>query len=155
MVWLINLFLGFRGRIGRFGFWLGLITIAMVSPFSFWSVFSTDPLNDLMGNVQKLGVTGLIWSLVLIYVMAALITKRLHDRNKPGIYAALVYAPAILQSVTFFLGGKEWASWLQFIYDWSWLIGLELAIVGLWFFVELGLYGAKEPNRYGGTAAEV
>lgn len=148
MFGLIKLFTSFRGRIGRIAFWFGIIVLAMVSPFSVSTLFTSDPLSDLVNNVRNLGLFGLGWSLVLIYVMAALLTKRLHDRNKSGIFAALAYAPATLQTVLFFIGQSHWASWLQTALDWSWLIGLHLAVVGVWFFVELGLYGPKEPNKY-------
>lgn len=149
----ISPFTSFHGRIGRLTFWIGLIILAAISPFAFTTLLSADPFTDMAAKAQQLGLKGLLWSVALIFFLAALLTKRLHDRNKTGLYALLFYGPALLQAVHFYTGvnvenqldSLEWFSWVR---DWGWLIGLELGAVGLWFLVELGFYGPVEPNKY-------
>lgn len=146
---LLSPFLSFQGRIGRLTFWIGLIILTAISPFAFSTLISADPFGEMISKTQQLGLKGLLWSVALIFCLAALLTKRLHDRNKTGLYALLFYGPALLQLVNFYTGqslGGEWFSWLQ---DWGWLIGLELGAVGLWFLIELGFFGSVEPNKYG------
>lgn len=150
---IISPFVSFHGRITRRTFWVGLIVLTAFSPFAFSTLISSDPFSDLILKAQQLGLKGLIWSIAIIFALAALLTKRLHDRNKTGLYAVLFYGPALLKAVQFYTGyaaGGEWLSSLtEWADGWGWLIGLELGAVGLWFLVELGLYGPVDPNKYG------
>ena len=146
---LISPFVSFNGRIGRRTFWVGLFILTALSPFAFSTLVSADPIAELINSVKQFGLKGLAWSVVLIFCLAALLTKRLHDRNKSGLYAVLFYGPALLKAMEFYGGlslGGDWLSWVQ---DWGWLLGLEMGAVGLWFLIELGLYGPVEPNKYG------
>ena len=146
---LLSPFISFNGRITRRTFWVGLFILTALSPFAFSTLISADPFGELVNSVQQFGLKGLAWSVVLIFCLAALLTKRLHDRNKSGLYAVLFYGPALLKAMEFYGGlslGGEWLSWVQ---DWGWLPGLEMGAVGLWFLIELGLYGAVDPNKYG------
>ena len=146
---LLSPFISFNGRITLRTFWVGLFILTALSPFAFSTLISADPFGELVNSVQQFGLKGLAWSVVLIFCLAALLTKRLHDRNKSGLYAVLFYGPALLKAMEFYGGlslGGEWLSWVQ---DWGWLLGLEMGAVGLWFLIELGLYGAVDPNKYG------
>ena len=146
---LLSPFISFHGRITRRTFWVGLFILTALSPFAFSTLISADPFGELINSVQQFGLKGLAWSVVLIFCLAALLTKRLHDRNKSGLYAVLFYGPALLKAMEFYGGlslGGEWLSWVQ---DWGWLLGLEMGAVGLWFLIELGLYGPVDPNKYG------
>lgn len=146
---LLSPFYSFEGRIGRRTFWVGLFILTAVSPFAFSTLISSDPIADLVNNIRQFGLKGLLWSLVLIFALAALLTKRLHDRNKSGIYAVLFYVPAILKAVQFYGGVSLDGGWFSWLQGWGWLIGLEMGAVGLWFLIELGLYGPVDPNKYG------
>lgn len=146
---LITRFFGFQGRITRRTFWFGLAILVIFSPFAFTTIISSDPFGDVLNSIRQLGFKGLVWSLILLFMLAGLLTKRLHDRNKTGLYAVLFYGPALLQAVQFYTGYQLEGGWFSFLQDWGWLIGLELGFVGLWFLVELGLYGPVEPNKYG------
>ena len=146
---LFSPFYDFSGRIGRRTFWFGLFVLSAVSPFAFSTIVSSDPFADVLGKIQQLGVKGLIWSVVLMFCLAALLTQRLHDRNKTGLYAILFYGPALLQLFHFYTGQSFGGEWFSFLRNWGWLIGLELGAVGLWFLIELGLYGPVDPNKYG------
>ncbi len=146
---LLRAFYSFNGRITRRTFWVGLLLLAAFSPFAFSTLVSSDPFADLVGNIQKFGLKGLLWSLALIFALAALLTQRLHDRNKTGLYAFLFYGPAVLKAVQFYTGYTLDGGWFGWLHSWGWLIGLELGAVGIWFLIELGLYGPVEPNKYG------
>ena len=143
-----KLFLSFNGRIGRIAFWLGLIIIAAASPFSIGTVLSDNPFNDAIGAVHQYGFTGFAWSLALLVGVAAILVKRLHDRGKSGLHAALFYLPAGLAALNYFgstglpmlADAIEWSSWI------AWFAGAT----GVWFLISLGLWGGeKGPNKYG------
>ena len=144
----IKLFLSFTGRIGRIAFWLGLIIIAAVSPFSIGTVLSDNPFTDAIRAVHQFGFTGFAWSLALLVGVAAILTKRLHDRGKSGLHATIFYLPAGLAALSYFGGSGlpiladvvNWTSWI------AWFAGAT----GIWFLISLGLYtGDKGPNKYG------
>ncbi len=126
-----------------------MLLLIIFSPFAFTTIISSNPFGDVVQSIRQLGLKGLIWSVVLLFVLAALLTKRLHDRNKTGLYAVLFYGPALLKAVQFYTGYSLEGGWFSFLQDWGWLIGWELGFVGLWFLVELGLYGPVDPNKYG------
>ena len=92
----ISLFFGFSGRIGRRAYWLGLIVLVAISPFSIWTVLSQDPFTDAIAQIRTLGWAGVGWTLALFVPLAALNTKRLHDLGQSGLHAVLFYAPAAI-----------------------------------------------------------
>lgn len=147
IMWLIRLFTSFEGRISRRAFWLGLIALILISPFSIGAILSKDPFSEALASIGSLGLVGLGWSLALLYPLAALIAKRLHDRDKTAVLAALFYAPAAVNAVVGFTG---W-TWLadKALYVMS-ALGLLLGGVSAWFLVELGFFpGTRGPNKYG------
>ena len=103
-------FTRFQGRITRRTFWAGLVVLAAISPFSLSALISNDPFSEVIVKIRELGLPGLLWSAVLIYALAALLTKRLHDRGKTGLYAVLFYAPALLTALHFFYWHFSWHS---------------------------------------------
>lgn len=144
---LFDTFLGFRGRIGRSRFLFGLAVLVALSPFSVGTIVSANPLHEMSALIRQSGAVGLGWSLALLFVLAALMTKRLHDRGKSGLYAALFYLPAALELSRFFLGHLPG---LERFALWSGLLAAWLGASGLWFLVELGFYrGQSGPNAYG------
>ena len=143
----VRLFTSFEGRIGRLAFWLGLVTLATVSPFTLRTVLSSDPLGTALRAVHELVLVGLAWSVVLLLGIAAIMTKRLHDRGKSGLYAALFYLPALLGALTVFAGDQ---ALVRDISRWSTYIAGWLGATGTWFLVDLGLFpGQRGANRYG------
>jgi uncharacterized membrane protein YhaH (DUF805 family) len=143
----IALFTSFEGRIGRLAFWLGLIVIAAASPFTIRTVLSSNPTGTVLRAIHELGLVGLGWSIALIYGVAALMTKRLHDRGKSGVYAALFYLPAVLAALTLFAGE---APYVRDVVGWSRWIAGWLGASGLWFLIDLGLFpGQRGANRFG------
>lgn len=142
-----RLFGSFQGRIGRASFWFGIILLAAVSPFSIGTVLSDNPFAKAMELVSENGIVGFLWTVALIYGVAALMTKRLHDRGRSGIYAALFYLPAVVAALLYFFGNfpivrqfAEWSNW----------VSAFAGTAGLWFLFQLGFFpGAEGANQYG------
>lgn len=146
-MWLVRLFTSFEGRIGRRAFWLGLIALILISPFSIGAIISKDPFSEALSYIGSLGLVGLGWSLALLFPLAALISKRLHDRNKTAALAALFYAPAAINAFTGFTGWTGLAEKALYV---TTALGLLLGGVSAWFLIELGLFsGTAGANKYG------
>ncbi len=147
----IRAFTSFSGRIGRRGFWAGIITIFVLGSLAKVSttpdILSSDPFSALSRNWRNMGAMDVLIYLAMLYPAMALVTQRLHDRNKSGLYAALFWGPALVQAANVFLPGIS--AYLSDIM-WGWnLLAAWIGAVGIWFFVELGFYGPREPNKYG------
>ena len=147
-----NLFFSFRGRIGRFAYWAGLLALIAISPFSLRTVFTTNPFAEALGAVRGLGWAGVAWTFALLWLLAALNTKRLHDRGQSGWLGLLFYAPAMLSTLQLFLAdapllsNARWWADAQGLLAWAtWVTGAT----GIWFLVQLGVYpGTRGPNAY-------
>ncbi len=94
MFWL---FFGFSGRISRAAYFLAGMLMMVVVVFIAYR----------LGLTQETGGNDALWSgvfslalLVSLWAQAALGAKRLHDLDKPGLFAALLFVPA-LNFVTF------------------------------------------------------
>lgn len=143
----IRLFTSFTGRIGRLSFLFGLLLLAAFSPFSIKTILSTNPVGEALQLVSQLGLAGLGWSLLLLVGVAALMTKRLHDLNRSGIYAALFYLPAAVAALTYFAGRVPFVVEVE---KWSGWILAFAGTAGVWFLIQLGFFsGTDGPNRYG------
>ena len=147
----VSAFTSFSGRIGRRGFWAGIMTILLlgsVAKVSFTpDILSSDPFTALIKNLKHMDAKDVLIYLVMLYPAMALVTQRLHDRNKSGRVAALFWAPALIQAATMLAPGI--AVYMDNI---MWGFNLLLAwigAVGIWFFIELGFYGPRSPNKYG------
>ena len=147
----IRAFYSFNGRIGRRGFWAGIITIfifgSMATVGMQPDILSSDPFTALLNNWQNMGPREVLLYLAMLYPAMALVTQRLHDRNKSGLVAALFWAPALIQSATILVPGlSSFMDTIMSGYNW---LALWIGGVGTWFFFELGFYGPREPNKYG------
>ncbi len=142
-----RLFFSFDGRIGRLAYWFGLIVLVAVSPFSFWAVFSENPFTEVISLTRETGLAGLGWSLALLFPLAALNTKRLHDLGQSGLMGFLFYAPAAITAATFFTG---WHPEIDNALMYTQLAAWWFGAAGLWFLIRLGFYrGTSGPNKYG------
>ena len=156
------LYTSFEGRLNRKPFWLGillLVAISIVIDLAFvvylavrfgvpesadvseWALWQ----NNLASQVK---LANFVLQLVLLYPSAALMVKRLHDRNRPGYFAVFGLAPGLLYNLVDIAGSTSSdpaeMNLLEIV-----LLIVTIA-VGIWFFVELGcLRGTVGANRYG------
>ncbi len=159
---LVYLYTSVEGRLNRKRFWLGILLLAAISIVidlafviylavrfgvpasanaSDWELWQ----NNLASQVK---LVNFVLQLVLLYPSAALMVKRLHDRNRPGYFAVFWLAPGLLYNLAdvagFSSSGPAKMNVLEIV-----LLFVTIA-VGIWFFVELGcLRGTVGANRYG------
>lgn len=133
------LFTSFDGRINRKPYWMGvLIMIAGAIVLSVVVGFVVDFTS------RAYGIYTLLLQLALLYPSAALMAKRLHDRDRPTWWIALILVPSFLQAVASAFGDPANPG--------AAVLGLSLIVfvIGVWFFIELGcLRGTIGPNQYG------
>jgi uncharacterized membrane protein YhaH (DUF805 family) len=140
-----HLLLGFDGRISRQQFWIGLAIlsaaevgarVALGVPF-FPQVMKPFPVRLTEAAIE----------LVTLYPTAAVVIKRLHDRDQPGIYASWLIGISLILLVTNLLGITDDPAnptWLD------WILAFFAIGIGLAFLIELGFRrGTPGENRYG------
>lgn len=138
----------FEGRINREPFLKSLaLTIVIAFVLSLVLAFVLGRGGGVMLQIAMLVVLGYPWT--------ALLVKRLHDRDRPGVLVGVIWAPSILAML-----GKATgiSGTMTDVYGTpvfqpntlGWIImGLGL-VVGIWALVELGfLRGTVGPNQYG------
>ncbi len=151
----ISLFTSYSGRIGRLAFWLGLVVLMVLGGAATYEVLKLLT----SGNVGKawavmsseMTTVQMVTYLVLLLPLSALIVKRLHDRNKSGFWLALIWVPALIKIghpfIIEYLGDGSIVKWGLTLA--TKFLTAEMAVVGFWFLIELGFFGAKdEGNRY-------
>ena len=120
-------FLSYSGRIGRTGYWLGLLALGIIEIAAILMLLrlSGGTLADLAADPDTLSEAALmhvllpvaIVSLMFLYPTYAITTKRWHDRGKSGWWSLIVLVP---------------------------IIG------GIWALIELGFLGGEDGvNNYG------
>jgi uncharacterized membrane protein YhaH (DUF805 family) len=142
---MVNLLLGFEGRISRTQFWIGLVIIVAAELILMWLLgipFLPTVMKDVSVRVIEFAI-----QVVVLYPTVAIAVKRLHDRDKPGIYVLwLVGLTAIIAFTNLFglTDDPRNPGWLDFV------LGFCAAVIGLAFLVELGFRrGTAGDNRYG------
>ena len=141
-----HLLTNFDGRIGRQQFWIGIGVM----------VVGAIILSLLLGATIGPRFGGLIMSLAILYPVAALYSKRLHDRSKETMpWLAIFLGPSIIANIFLALGigYKSTVVAGQTVMMPGMLGGiLSLATlaVGIWALVELGcLRGTVGQNSHG------
>jgi uncharacterized membrane protein YhaH (DUF805 family) len=141
-----HLYTNFEGRINRAKYWLGAIVLGIISMVVLYgSIYAAG--GSILEQDSRTQMISLVVQLVFLYPSAALMVKRLHDRNRPGYFAAFLLVPLVLKSVTDVMGltGNPFS---QNALDYAFLI--VIVVVAIWFFVEVGcLRGTVGPNQYG------
>jgi uncharacterized membrane protein YhaH (DUF805 family) len=135
---------GFRGRIRRRDFWAGLLLLLLVEAVL---------LLRFSGLMRPTGATPLeeatVWFalVMLLWVSAALIVKRLHDRDKSAIWYPLFgLAPALC----YHLGNVYSGNISNVLSPAQRLFWILSGVLWLWAIIELGFMpGTKGPNRFG------
>jgi uncharacterized membrane protein YhaH (DUF805 family) len=135
---------GFRGRLRRRDFWIGLILLLLVE-IVLSSAFA--------GVMRPTGATQLelaaLWLAlaILVWGSAALIVKRLHDRDKSALWYPLFGLAPVLAYQLGVVFSSNISNELSRAQLGFWLLGLLLWI---WALVELGfMKGTQGPNRFG------
>jgi uncharacterized membrane protein YhaH (DUF805 family) len=137
---LVNLFIGFNGRINRAKFWIVVLCVlAVLFVAGGVTAAVSSSIDSALGTVR-------IASIPLAYVGAVNGIKRLHDRNKSGWWVCLFSAPPVLLFVAGALGiGTSPDSSVV-----TSVVQLILFAIMLWGLVELGcLRGTIGQNKYG------
>jgi uncharacterized membrane protein YhaH (DUF805 family) len=140
----VQVLTGFRGRLRRRDFWIGLgllLLLEITLSFAFAGLMRPTGATDLELATVWLALGILLWG------SAALIVKRLHDRDKSALWYPLFgLAPA----VCYWLGvvySSNISNVLSPAQSGFWLLGLLLWI---WALIELGfMKGTPGPNHYG------
>ena len=140
----VQVLTGFRGRLRRRDFWIGVILLLLaeiVLSFLFVGIMRPTGATELELAAMWLALAILVW------VSAALIVKRLHDRDKSALWYPLFgLAPAVAYELGNRLSSNI-SNELSPVQIGFWLLSL---VLWLWAIVELGfLRGTKGPNRYG------
>ena len=98
-----HLYTSFQGRISRAMGWLGGIILGVVTLAAlFAATFVVGISFD--GNDSRLKFVIFALQLAFLYPSAALMVKRLHDRNRPGSFAAFLLVPVVVKDITDLLG---------------------------------------------------
>jgi len=140
-----HLYTSVDGRINRAKYWLGAIVLGIILLLvTYGSIYAAG--GSVLEQDSRTRMITLVVSLVFLYPSIALMVKRLHDRNRPGYFAAFMLVPLILKGATDVMGltGDPLD---QNALDYVFLA--IIGVVGIWFFVELGcLRGTVGPNQY-------
>lgn len=147
----MSLFTQFEGRISRKSFWFGLLAIVVLAIVLSWAAL---PYALSGGLVSRLVL--FVLSLALLFPVAAIVVKRLHDRNKAAMPLTLVFlAPGIVanllralnigyQSVE--LAGQQ----VMVPGTGAYILSLISLAAAAWMIVELGFRkGTPGENKYG------
>ena len=144
------LFTSFEGRINRKPYWLAILVMVVIS---FVIFFIAGMLVGSGAGAQF--ILQIVFLLIFAYPSTALMVKRLHDRNRPGIIAAIFWAPTVLLllgQVTGISGDMTdvYGTPVFVPNTIGWVFyGLSF-VVGIWALIELGfLRGTDGPNDYG------
>ena len=143
--YLLNLFFGFSGRIGRKRWWLGTLAIAIGS---IAGTLLIDPgvLDFQRPDPRIPNWSDTIWQLALVIPATALMVKRFNDRNRPHWlgYAFGIFGALLTAGPHFGLFDPERPGTIETA------VTIIFALAFLFAFIDNGfLRGSSGPNRYG------
>lgn len=127
----------FRGRIGRRDFWIWLLI---------WLVLMTAAFT--LAHYQAIAMRSAAFFLVfLLWPTAAVLAKRLHDRDKSGWWALLLVLAWLLMA----------GNWSMLAPLWQWGIGRFIpTLILVMMVIDCGAFsGTAGENRFGKVAATV
>lgn len=136
----MSLFTSFEGSIGRGQFWLGMIILVVIAMAI---AFVTGPL--LVASPTAGAIFGLVLSLVLLYPVCAIITKRLHDRGKPMTpWLWIFVVPGLVMNTMQALGIgftpiDMGGTVVMQPSGLGLVVSLIVLVVGIWGLIELGI----------------
>ncbi|MGM3175116.1 DUF805 domain-containing protein [Dickeya lacustris] len=121
----------FRGRLGRRDFWLGMVFVLVLMAVLF-----------VLADIGWLETQKAAFALVvLMWPLAAMLVKRLHDRDRKGSWALLLI-------VAWMLGSGNWAMLPALV---QWLVERFIPVlIAVMMLLECGLLaGTSGANRFG------
>jgi uncharacterized membrane protein YhaH (DUF805 family) len=140
-----SLFFSMEGRIGRGGYWIGLIAISVVgfvAGLILWRIFGAGLILTGGGRFAQFVVV-----MALLYPGYCVMAKRFQDRNESRSLALAGIGVMAVKAVLdlFHVTGDPW---VPNALDTVFLV-IQIGI-GLWYFVALGcLRGTVGDNHYG------
>lgn len=145
-----HLFTSFDGRINRQPYWFGTIILAVVNVVI--SLIAGKLLGvSITAPDFRFTLVSLFLAILFLYPAAALMVKRLHDRDRPAWLAALFLGLALFRSVTDLIpmtGNQSNPNVLGLLL--GGIFAIVFAVISIWAFVELGcLRGSVGTNQYG------
>jgi uncharacterized membrane protein YhaH (DUF805 family) len=150
---IVQALFGFSGRLNRKPYWIWGIVLAIAAVVIAGAVGASLYASGQAATQQQFMVSAFPWlmafAVILSYPSAALLAKRLHDRNKPGWLAALLIVPMLLANWLDpdFSGGASQGGSIQAVYTAASIVTL---VVAIWFLIELGfMRGTAGDNKYG------
>jgi uncharacterized membrane protein YhaH (DUF805 family) len=91
---IMHLLTSYQGRIRRLHFWLGLLGVGVVFGVIYSILASMSGMASGSPNGVILALMGVLY-LVYLYVWAAIMVKRAHDRDKTGWFVLIILIPLI------------------------------------------------------------
>lgn len=127
----------FKGRIGRrdFWIWMGAWVVLMAVAFT-------------LANYDLVAIQSIAFFIVaLLWPTAAVLVKRLHDRNKAGWWALLLILAWMLAA----------GHWQMLAPVWQWGVGRFIpTLIIVMMMIDLGAFvGTDGDNRFGPEAERV
>jgi uncharacterized membrane protein YhaH (DUF805 family) len=145
------LMFGFGGRISRLPYWIGsaiIIILSLALTYALAPLMGLSP-GDLMAQQRSPQAVRLdiLTNLIIAWPELAIMTKRLHDRGRSGVWAVLFYVLFAIVSLVELLGlsGTSENPTMIFL-----IPALAMGVIALWLIIELGFFrGTKGDNAYG------
>jgi uncharacterized membrane protein YhaH (DUF805 family) len=139
-----------RGRISRSQYWLRFLVPLLIIGFIL-GILKAANGETVSGPFTTLSN---IFNLVMLWPGIAILIKRIHDRNKSGVLAWVLYGPLILlilfgigTAIAAMSGNTSTTAVLGII---SLILLIIVLIVSIWFFIEFGcMRGTIGANTYG------
>jgi uncharacterized membrane protein YhaH (DUF805 family) len=142
---IIGFYLLPRGRISRSQYWLKWAIPIVAITLLFRIAIVAGHKNGAFELARSLWIASVVFNFAILWPGAAVLAKRIHDRDKPGWLAAVFYAPVVLYSIAarLFLDPAEPS--LAFG-----AFALAMLSIFLYFVVEFGFFrGTVGQNQHG------
>jgi uncharacterized membrane protein YhaH (DUF805 family) len=141
-----------RGRISRSQYWLRFVLPLFVISIILAILKAIN--GETATDKGPFSTVTVVFQLVTLWPGIAILVKRIHDRNKSGWLAWLLYGPLIVAfiftiiTIVVIFTSSESAAWGPgIVAGLGWLVTL---VVSIWFFVEFGcMRGTIGGNRFG------
>ena len=137
-----------RGRISRSQYWLGYIVPVLVIEIALAVAAGIAQANENHGIAGLFTVLYSLFAFLAIWPSFATLTKRIHDRDKPGWLVLLPVLTWLLMIAAVFFGVAAESPSAAGIF--AGIVAVVSLVIGIWFLIEFGLMrGTIGPNRYG------